>query len=266
MADESVPPASKTCRECGETKPREAFPPEPRMQDGYRNQCRDCRKAQSRLTRAKRRDIINARQRARYAASPEKHREQERQRYLLNKEKVLTSRRIYRANNKEKISAANKKWRIENKEYVQTKMKEWYEANQEHVQSYTRQRYIEKKEQIDQQKKAYRAANREKVLNWMRQWVAKNRAKVRARNAKRRALKMGAPRNDLTPQEWQDIQAAYAHRCVYCGRKTRLTQDHITPLSKGGSHTKSNVVPACRPCNTRKKDRAPLIPVQPLLL
>jgi 5-methylcytosine-specific restriction endonuclease McrA len=34
-----------------------------------------------------------------------------------------------------------------------------------------------------------------------------------------------------------------------------LTMDHVVPLSKGGPHTKENVVPACRPCNARKKDR-----------
>ena len=42
--------------------------------------------------------------------------------------------------------------------------------------------------------------------------------------------------------------------------------DHLTPLSKGGSHTVSNIVPACRPCNSRKGVKEVLRPVQPLLI
>jgi 5-methylcytosine-specific restriction endonuclease McrA len=73
--------------------------------------------------------------------------------------------------------------------------------------------------------------------------------------------------NDLSVAQWREIKVAYGHRCVYCGRKMQhLTQDHITPLSKGGSHTAPNVVPACLSCNSKKRARAPLVPVQPLLL
>lgn len=86
--------------------------------------------------------------------------------------------------------------------------------------------------------------------------------------AKRHALKMAAPRSDLTHQQWLDIQAAQEHRCAYCGKrcKGKLTQDHIQPLSKGGNHTLHNVIGACRTCNSRKGNRAILSPVQPLLL
>jgi 5-methylcytosine-specific restriction endonuclease McrA len=84
---------------------------------------------------------------------------------------------------------------------------------------------------------------------------------------RRRARKAAAPRNDLTATQWKEIKAAYGNRCVYCGKRSKkLTQDHIVPLSKGGSHTAGNIVPACRPCNGKKRDRAVLKPVQPMLL
>lgn len=89
----------------------------------------------------------------------------------------------------------------------------------------------------------------------------------RERERRYRARKNGAPIHDLTAAQWADIKAAYGHRCVYCGRKMQaLTQDHITPLIKGGSHTRSNVVPACRSCNSKKHTGGVLCPVQPLLL
>lgn len=49
--------------------------------------------------------------------------------------------------------------------------------------------------------------------------------------------------------------------CFYCGRPTparELTMDHIVPLARGGRSTKSNVVPACKDCNNRKKSMLPM--------
>ena len=84
----------------------------------------------------------------------------------------------------------------------------------------------------------------------------------------RRARKAGAAVNDFTHMQWVEMQRAYDHRCVYCGKRAKghLTQDHITPLSRGGNHTVSNIVPACRECNCKKHTGEILSPVQPLLL
>ncbi|HEY2300618.1 MAG TPA: HNH endonuclease [Acidimicrobiales bacterium] len=50
------------------------------------------------------------------------------------------------------------------------------------------------------------------------------------------------------------VFARDGHRCQYCGSAAENI-DHIIPRSKGGSHAWDNVVAACRPCNTRKRDR-----------
>ncbi|MFP4040278.1 MAG: HNH endonuclease [Desulfosudaceae bacterium] len=50
-------------------------------------------------------------------------------------------------------------------------------------------------------------------------------------------------------------------RCHYCGRPfspDQLTMDHVVPLARGGKTTKGNVVPACKTCNTEKKQRLPV--------
>jgi 5-methylcytosine-specific restriction endonuclease McrA len=44
--------------------------------------------------------------------------------------------------------------------------------------------------------------------------------------------------------------------CYYCGRRvpaSELTMDHKIPLSRGGTSDKSNIVPACKECNNKKK-------------
>ena len=43
-------------------------------------------------------------------------------------------------------------------------------------------------------------------------------------------------------------------RCQYCGAHAESI-DHVVPRSRGGEHIWENVVAACRPCNTRKRDR-----------
>ncbi|MGQ9498704.1 MAG: HNH endonuclease [Desulfotomaculales bacterium] len=43
--------------------------------------------------------------------------------------------------------------------------------------------------------------------------------------------------------------------CVYCGSKEKLTFDHIIPLSRGGPDITSNLVLACRKCNSSKRDK-----------
>lgn len=50
------------------------------------------------------------------------------------------------------------------------------------------------------------------------------------------------------------VFARDGHRCQYCGASAENI-DHVVPRSKGGSHTWDNVVAACRPCNSRKRDR-----------
>jgi 5-methylcytosine-specific restriction endonuclease McrA len=48
--------------------------------------------------------------------------------------------------------------------------------------------------------------------------------------------------------------------CQYCGCQTKtsaLTFDHVIPRSRGGKTTWTNIVTACRPCNTKKGDKMP---------
>ncbi|HUF33384.1 MAG TPA: HNH endonuclease [Acidimicrobiales bacterium] len=43
-------------------------------------------------------------------------------------------------------------------------------------------------------------------------------------------------------------------RCQYCSAPAESI-DHVVPRAKGGLHVWENVVAACRPCNTSKRDR-----------
>lgn len=50
------------------------------------------------------------------------------------------------------------------------------------------------------------------------------------------------------------------HACRYCGAtapETKLTIDHVIPVSLGGSDSSSNLVAACRDCNAGKSSTSP---------
>ena len=50
------------------------------------------------------------------------------------------------------------------------------------------------------------------------------------------------------------------YQCAYCGKhgeRADLTLDHVTPWSRGGSDDASNLVAACRRCNSKKGARTP---------
>ena len=86
----------------------------------------------------------------------------------------------------------------------------------------------------------------------------KGKALSRRQNARRRGAILSTE-NPLTAADWLDIVKRAKGRCYYCKRKRKLTLDHVIPLSKGGKHDKSNVVPACGPCNSIKRDRLILL-------
>ena len=58
----------------------------------------------------------------------------------------------------------------------------------------------------------------------------------------------------IPPIGQESILEQFAGKCAYCQNDAN-TWDHIYPITVGGITTPSNIVPACMPCNSSKKDR-----------
>ena len=165
-------------------------------------------------------------------------------------------------------ACSNRAWQAANKEKATLQSRAWYAAmvaahpDYFHAQyaarkEYHRVRYAANKVEIAIQNKANKLANRERRAETNRAWQAANPEKRRATARLYRARKLGAI-GAITVDQWASIKAAYAWRCAYCGKKpASLTQDHVIPLSLGGSHIPANIVPACRSCNSSKGTRPP---------
>jgi 5-methylcytosine-specific restriction endonuclease McrA len=65
-----------------------------------------------------------------------------------------------------------------------------------------------------------------------------------------------APRRRVAVVSRRAVFARDEYRCQYCGSRADSI-DHVVPRSRGGRDVWDNLAAACRPCNTRKRDRTP---------
>jgi 5-methylcytosine-specific restriction endonuclease McrA len=156
-------------------------------------------------------------------------------------DKVHENNRKYYAKNRDRLREANRNWRRSDEG------KRYYEEHRNEILAKVRERLRLNPDSREKRNSTWRKYNKSPLGN----------ACMRRKCAKRRAAKYGTPISArLTAAEWQKIKLSYGYRCVYCGKKKPLTQDHVVPLKLGGGHTKGNVVPSCQPCNSSKKTRS----------
>jgi len=73
-------------------------------------------------------------------------------------------------------------------------------------------------------------------------------------NGRRRVWRMQAG-GSHNQDEWETLKAQYNWTCPSCGKQEpeiKLTEDHVIPLSKGGSDNIENIQPLCKSCNCKK--------------
>lgn len=93
-------------------------------------------------------------------------------------------------------------------------------------------------------------------------WLNKPGSRARLREiARPRIERMKCRRPDMpafTRKDWRIALEFFDNRCAYCGSAGPLQRDHFIPLRPySGFHTADNIVPACGPCNLRKRDHFP---------
>jgi 5-methylcytosine-specific restriction endonuclease McrA len=115
-------------------------------------------------------------------------------------------------------------------------------------------------EYVKEYRTEYHKKNKKEERKYRRDWDKTDKGKARnQRNHITRRVYEGKVINTLTSQEWIDILEKYNYRCAYCNMEFDCEnlpeRDHIIPISKGGNNIKENIIPSCRICNAKKKDK-----------
>lgn len=159
-------------------------------------------------------------------------------------------RAAYRAANKHKEKA----YRDKTKDRRRQMNAKWYLANRERILARVKKRSEEKRAEILAYQSAYYAQNTDKVKARVRAYSAAFPEKKAQLEIKRRARKAGNG-GSHTWQERAEKFERLGNVCFYCKAETKLTVDHDIPLKRGGTDDIENILPACRPCNSRKNTR-----------
>lgn len=116
--------------------------------------------------------------------------------------------------------------------------------------------YLKTRERQIAKARAWNQANPERRRKISADWDKRHPTKAAARRQRREERIRQAPGRH-TEEEWQQLLDIYQHRCGYCGCDIRADpcKDHIVALSRGGRNDIDNLLPACRGCNSSKRDR-----------
>lgn len=219
--------------------------------------------------------------------TPEEKRERQREYYRRYREKNPerakakareNSLRYYQKNS-EAINAKHRATYAKDLEVFRAKKREYDDANRELVNAQARARRAlispERKAEIDlkardrtrawnkansarkaENDKKYRALNKEKKAADDKAWREANRDRRNASNQRRRAAKQNATLA-LFPVTAEVIKErlVMTDGCCYCGQDKPLHVEHVVALNDGGWHIPSNILGACKSCNSSKNDR-----------
>ena len=116
----------------------------------------------------------------------------------------------------------------------------------------------------NQKRRKYIKEHNKQYREQQKQWIKENRERYNElqREARhRRKAKENKLVNDFTKNDWEICLEYFSNKngqveCCYCGEPTEdIEKDHFIAVSNGGGYTATNIVPACKSCNSSKQDK-----------
>ena len=251
---------TKICSKCGLEKSliNEYFRQEKRNKDGFRGSCRICESLYRKL---------------KYWSDIEKYAQKNKEYRAKNKEKIATTKKKYskenssilaiksktwRENNREKYLEGLTKYRKENSDKIKEQEKKYRELNKSKINQYMKKYRFENIDIIARQRKQYYKNNMETIRKSHKQWIKNNPNKCIKYTQNRNAMKKKLLYN-LSEEQWEATLKIFNYQCAYCtkihNQYEKLHQEHFIPLSHGGEYSINNIIPACKSCNSSKRDR-----------
>jgi 5-methylcytosine-specific restriction endonuclease McrA len=138
-----------------------------------------------------------------------------------------------------KKARSTRAWKLANASRVRARQTAWRRANLETCAAHSRESY----ERHADKRKASALA-----------WSKANTEAKRVHSLRRRATHDGNLPSAAAVRALRLSEST----CAYCLNAPGSCLDHVLPLSRGGSNAPTNLVVACRSCNSRKHNRTPL--------
>ena len=226
----------KRCTRCGAIKPLSEYHKRSDGKQSHRSQCKPCQHKTNRETR----DITKRRESdvRRRIADPGRYKERQ-DRYRASHVKEISDSQKARYRKSAKFADVEAR-RLERSQpgYKKLYMQRWRKENAERVAEYAKQYYHSRRDYY-----------REKNARWHKLNIERAR-EINRRHRWKRRHSPGSHTDNQLSLRW----AYYGGRCWMCGSMADTT-DHVIPLSRGGTNWPANLRPACRPCNSGKRDR-----------
>lgn len=130
----------------------------------------------------------------------------------------------------------------------------WKGGIYSNIRKYMREYMRKNSEKIREWYKQHRKAHPEYYKIYRKRWRETHLERCNLLIRRYRARKKGAE-GFHTLEEWELLKKQYSYKCPVCGKREpeiKLEEDHIIPLSKGGSDYIKNIQPLCRSCNSIK--------------
>lgn len=232
---------TRICRKCGRELPLTKdyfYPRKDNGKVGFKNTCKAC---------CKNRDL------ERYYENSDRINEERREKYQQIREVRLQKQRDYYHNGGGK--EVKVKYHQDNRDKILKRQKKYYRDNRDTLLADKKEHYWEHGGR--ERAREYKENNRDKINARYRVYCRSTNGRLSILNTyhKRESNKRNLLAT-LTPDEWQETLEYFDNTCAYCGAKGEtLQRDHALPLSKGGYYVQSNIIPACKSCNSSKHDR-----------
>lgn len=135
---------------------------------------------------------------------------------------------------------------------VQIKSKQWLENNRQRNIESCKARYLANPESYKKRSKEWAINNPDLKAQTNRLYQINNPHVYRATKQRRKIRKAQNGEYAISNKEWIKL---YSSACIYCGSNKDIQADHVIPIARGGTHGIGNLVPACKTCNTSKRER-----------
>lgn len=225
----NIEKGNKSCTGCGLVKPTSEYPKDRSKSDGLSTRCKPCKYAKTAEWRNA--DPDRAKQAA--AKSYSKHRES----------RKAYGRKKYQDGGLEKRT----QWREKNRDRDRETCRRWAKNHPDKTKMYARRGYENNREKRIRQATEWNKLHPKQVIK-----------QAIIQNARRRSRKLANGGDGYTSAHWHEVLRRSGGMCAYCRTSEAKSVDHFIPLKLGGAHDYRNIVPACRRCNSTKRDNEPV--------